>query len=105
MMSLFSKLFGGGSPKEPEAPIREEPVTYDGYSISAAPEKADGGQWRLAGYITKKSDEGDMERQFIRADLYSSREDAIEYAIKKGQQVLDQQGDRIFADGKPTGRA
>ena len=43
-MSLFSKLFGGSTPKEPEAPKREDPVEHEGLTIVAAPEKADGGQ-------------------------------------------------------------
>ncbi|MTI11409.1 HlyU family transcriptional regulator [Curvivirga aplysinae] len=102
-MSFFKKLFSS-SPKEPEAAKREDPVEYEGVSIVAAPIPAEGKQWRLAGFIVKYTPEGDLEREFIRADVFYSREEAAEFAISKGKQVVDQQGDRIFADGAPTGR-
>ena len=104
-MSIFSKLFGGGAPKEPESPKREDPVEHEGLMIIAAPEKADGGQWRLAGYIQKNTENGEMERFFLRADTFPSRQEAIDFAHRKGRQIIDQQGDRLFADGAPTGRA
>ncbi|RED53789.1 HlyU family transcriptional regulator [Aestuariispira insulae] len=104
MMSIFSKLFGGGAPKEPDQPKREEPVDYQGLSIVAAPEKAEG-QWRLAGYIVKKTETGDLERFFLRADTFPNRDEAIDFALRKGRQIIDQQGDRLFANGEPTGRA
>ncbi|WP_420547797.1 HlyU family transcriptional regulator [Curvivirga sp.] len=102
-MSFFSKLFGGGE-KEPEAAKREEPEIYEGYKIIAAPIPAENKQWRLAGVIVKTTDDGDLEREYIRADVFYSREEAIEFALSKGKQVIDQQGDRIFADGAKTGR-
>ncbi len=111
MVSIFSKLFGGGG--KPEAadgdasPKRGDPVQYEGYTIEASPMK-DGEQWRLCGVITKPAaDEGSesLERTFIRADLYPSRDEAETFAIRKGQQIIDQQGEKLFADGNPTGRA
>ena len=102
-MSFFSKLFGGGE-KEPAAPKREEPQVYNEYKIVAAPIPAENNQWRLAGFIIKTTDDGILEREYIRADVFHSREEAVEFTISKGKQVLDQQGDRIFSDGGPTGR-
>ena len=106
-MSFFKKLFGSSAPKEPEAPQKEEPVIYEGLSILAAPDKADNGQWRLSGYIVK-SGEGDetpdMERFFLRADTFPSRDEAIEFTVRKGRQIIDEQGDRLFASGEATGR-
>ncbi|MEH6632785.1 MAG: HlyU family transcriptional regulator [Halopseudomonas aestusnigri] len=107
-MSLFSKLFGGSKAKEPVAPQREEPVLYKGLSIRAEPGKADNGQWRLSGYIVKASEgeeHNDMERYFLRADTFPSREEAVDFSLRKGRQIIDEQGDRLFADGKVSGRA
>ena len=33
---------------------------------------------------------------FVRADLHASREQAIEFSLLKAQQIIDEQGDRIF---------
>ncbi len=106
-MSFFSKLFGGVVPKEQEATQKEDPVLYKDFSIRAAPEKADNGQWRLSGYIVKacESDDGfDMERYFLRADTFPTREEAIDFSVRKGRQIVDEQGDRLFASGEATGR-
>ena len=107
MASFLSRLFGGltGKPAEgEETPKRGEAVDYEGFKIRPAPEKADS-QWRLAGVIVKPGDDGDLERVFIRADLFTSREEAETFAIRKGQQIIDEQGDRLFADGAPSGHA
>lgn len=107
MASFLSRLFGGLTGKAPEdtaASRRGEAVEYEGFKICAAPDKADN-QWRLAGVIVKPGDDGDLERVFIRADLFSSREEAETYAIRKCQQIIDEQGERLFDDGAPTGHA
>lgn len=109
MASFLSRLFGGLTGKVPEdtaTPRRGEAVDYEGFKICAAPDKADN-QWRLAGVILKpgEGEDEDLERTFIRADLFSSREEAETYAIRKGQQIIDEQGERLFADGAPTGHA
>ncbi len=107
MTSFLSRLFGGLTGKTPEdsgPPKRGEAVEYEGYKICAAPDKADN-QWRLAGVILKPGDDGDLERTFIRADLFTSREEAETYAIRKGKQIIDEQGERLFADGAPSGHA
>ncbi|WP_282607286.1 HlyU family transcriptional regulator [Pelagibius sp. Alg239-R121] len=105
MASFLSRILGGLTGKPPEdntAPQRSEAVDYEGLKIRAAPEKADN-QWRLAGVIIKPGDDGDLERVFIRADLFSSREEAETYSIRKGQQIIDEQGERLFADGAASG--
>jgi len=104
MASFFSKLFGGGSDKGEGLPARGDPVPYEGLHIQAAPVSAEG-QWRLAGYITKETEDGKLERMFLRADLFASREEAETFAIRKGQQIIDEQGERLFANGEPEGRA
>lgn len=105
MASFFSKLFGGGSgDSDSGGAATGESVEYSGLTIRAAPERA-GGQWRLAGVIVKSGPDGDLERAFLRSDVFSSREDAEAFAITKGKQIIDERGDELFADGAPTGRA
>jgi hypothetical protein len=36
------------------------------------------------------------EHKFIRADRFASVDDAADFALRKGQQVVDEQGERIF---------
>ena len=106
MASFLSRLFGGSS-EEPAgkdgAATRGEPVVYQGLTIRAAPEPA-GKQWRLAGVIIKSGEDGDLERTFMRADTFASREEAESFAVRKGQQIIDEQGARLFSDGERTGR-
>ncbi len=105
MSSLFSKLFdtfAGKSGRKTEV-SRGNQVSYEGLTIQAAPEPV-GDHWRLAGFITKQDEESSVERKFLRADIFSSRNEAMEFAIRKGRQIIDEQGSRLFADGKPHGR-
>lgn len=104
MASFLSKLFGGGSSKGSGGAKRSDPVSYNDLTIEAAPEEA-GDQWRLAGFIIKQTDDGPLERKVLRADTFPTRDEAIEYTIRKAKQVIDEQGARLFADGEPTGRA
>ena len=107
-MSFFSKLFGGSKPKEADVSLQEEPVFYNGYAIRVEPGKADNGQWRLSGYIVKAAEDdssSDMERFYLRADTFPSREEAVDFSLRKGRQIIDEQGDRLFIDGALSGRA
>jgi hypothetical protein len=36
------------------------------------------------------------EHRFIRVDTHASKDDAIAFSITKAQQIIDEQGDRIF---------
>ena len=99
MASFFSKFFGGGG-----AAKRGGPVPYQGLTIQAAPEPA-GDRWRLAGVISKQGGDATLERSFMRADTFPSREEAESFAIRKGKQIIDEQGEKLFADGAPSGRA
>lgn len=104
MASFFSKLFGGGGNNADAAPAQGEQIEYKGLVIRSSP-KADGGQWRLSGVIIKQSDDGPLERQYMRADVFTSREEAEKFGVQKGKQIIDEQGDLLFTDGVPTGRA
>ncbi len=103
MASFFSKLFGGAGAKA-VVPEKSDPVSYEGLTLQAAPQP-EGSQWRLAGVITQETESGLLERHYVRADLFTSRDEAEDFSIRKGKQIIDEQGLRLFADGKPTGRA
>ena len=96
MASFFSKLFGGGAP-EPAKPV-EETEAYNDLLLVAAP-IGEGGQYRLAGRIEKQEGERVLVRSFIRADLFSSREDTVAATFRKARQIADQNGASLFSDG------
>lgn len=43
-----------------------------------------------------------LVRNFIRADVFSSVDDAVETTFRKAQQIIDQHGPSLFADGDPN---
>ena len=89
-MSLLSRLFGGGTPKE-----TAEPVTYQGYSIRPEPIK-EGGEYRIAARIEKDVGGETKTHHLIRADTISDFDAAIEASVEKAKIMIDQHGDGIF---------
>ena len=87
-MQWLKNIFGGGAGR----PGAVKTLEYKGYSISAEPYK-EGGQYQLAGVISKDG----KSHRFVRADKFSSAEEAADIALSKGQLIIDQQGDRIFS--------
>jgi hypothetical protein len=87
-MGWFSNLFGGGVGQ----PAASKSLEYMGFLITAEPYK-DGGQYQLAGVITKDG----MSHRFVRADKFTDAGEAADFALAKGQLIVDQQGDRMFA--------
>ncbi|GBD44029.1 hypothetical protein HRbin40_01512 [bacterium HR40] len=85
------RLLGTGAKRREE----REPVTYGEYTITPTP-LAQGGQFVTAGIIRKHTAQGMLEHRFVRADTHATAEDAAEFAIHKGRQIIDQLGDRIF---------
>ena len=94
-MSFLKKLFGGGSSggSTPSGPKKQ--LDYNGYVIAATPYK-EGGQWQTCGTVSKVINGETKEHRFIRADRFADEEGAADHAILKGQQMVDQMGDRIF---------
>lgn len=90
-MSFLKKLFGGGS----NAKSEPTSLSYQGYEIRAEP-RGEGGQFRLSGTISKEIDGAVKEHVFIRADIFSSKEDAVNETIRKAKILIEEQGDRIF---------
>ncbi|MBX9457787.1 MAG: transcriptional activator HlyU [Rhizobium sp.] len=99
MAGFLSKLFGlGGGSDSAGSGGKERMERIGEYAVYATPIK-EGGQWRLAGRIEHDAAEGVMVRRFIRADLFSSQDDAIETTFRKAKQIIDQHGATLFGDG------
>ena len=95
-MSIFSALFGGGHSGGKTAKPADA-VEYKGYVIRAAPYK-NNGQYQTSGSIAREIGGVRKERRFIRADAYASYDDAVNFTLSKARQIVDLQGDRIFAE-------
>lgn len=92
-MSFFKRLFGrsGGA----SGSFTPETQEFNGHVIHALPVK-DGAQWRLAGTITKEDGGVVKEHKFVRADVFSSREEAVNFTFKKGELIISQLGKTMF---------
>ena len=101
MASIFSNLFslfsGGGEKAAKPAPA-SEPQIHEGCRIFAEPMK-EGNQYRLAGRIEKDVQGQTLVRTFVRADVFTSQDDALECTFRKARQIIDQNGPSLFADG------
>ena len=93
ILKSIARLFGQAPSEHAEAPA--EAVEYKGYRIRPAPYPATGG-FQTAGSIEKDFPEGVKEHRFVRAETHASRDDAAEFAVAKGKQIIDQQGDAMF---------
>ncbi|MDM9622164.1 HlyU family transcriptional regulator [Rhizobium sp. S96] len=105
MASIFSSILsmfsGGAKPTTSASGVASDPQLYGDCTIYAEPQK-EGSQYRLAGRIEKVVGEDVLVRNFIRADMFSSSDDAIECTVRKAQQIIDQNGPSLFADGAKT---
>lgn len=94
-MSWLRKIFGGSDAAGKNAgggPSRE----HKGFLITATPVK-EGGQWRLAGVISKEIDGVLKEHRFVRADLFTGKDEAVQFAFVKGELIVDQSGEGFFS--------
>lgn len=101
MASFFSKLFGLSGKSDAQAAGPEERETYNDLVIVATPMQ-EGSQYRLAGRIEKQGGDVVLVRTFVRADVFTSREDTVAAAFRKGHQIIDQHGPSLFSDGEAT---
>jgi hypothetical protein len=90
---FFKSLLGGALGDGQPAP--SEPVTYKGFSIEAAPVNEDG-KYRTAGFISGELDGETRRIRFIRADQNSDLGTAVNHAITKAQQIIDEQGNDLL---------
>ena len=94
-MSLLKRLFGGGGNGADGGNEAAEEVEHEGYLIQPAPIK-EGGQFRLSAVISKEVDGERKEHRLIRADVFSSADEAAKAAVRKAEIVIKEQGDRMF---------
>ncbi|HEY6632768.1 MAG TPA: HlyU family transcriptional regulator [Rhizobiaceae bacterium] len=96
-MSFLKRLFGGGGSSEEAAgggkPARQ--IEHKGFTVAATPYKNDG-QYQTCGVVSKEIDGVVKEHRFVRADRFASLDDAVDVSLRKGQQIVDEQGERIF---------
>ncbi len=94
ILDTLRGLFGGAGGADGVA-ATGEPVEYHGYQITPAPQRQASG-WNTAGVIAKTFEDGVKEHRFIRVDTHASKDDAVAFSITKAQQIIDEQGDRLF---------
>lgn len=92
-MSFFKKLFGGGGTAATPKSVKS--AEHKGFTIEAQPYK-EGGQFQLAGVISKEIDGVRKEHRYVRADRFTSIDEAADIALVKGRQIIDEQGENIF---------
>ena len=96
MFSIFKALWTrlADGKRGAEAPAFDA-VEYNGYRIRPAPYQAGAG-YQTAGIIEKDFAGAVKEHRFVRAETHPSRDAAAAFAIAKGRQIVDEQGDRLF---------
>lgn len=105
MASIISRILGlfSGNGSAPAASV-EESQTYADCTIFATPMR-EGSQLRLAGRIEKQVEGQVLIRTFIRADVFTDKDDAMDCTFRKGRQIIDQNGPSLFSDGVLTRNA
>ena len=94
-MSFLKKLFGGGKPIEtkPAGPLKS--IEHNGFTIHATPYQ-EGGQYQLCGIVEKEIDGEVKSHRFVRADRFAGQDEAVEFTLAKGRQLVEQDGERLF---------
>ena len=99
-MSFLKRLFGlsssSGGEAVPSAPATAKQIEHKGFIIRATPYKAEGG-YQTCGVVSKEIGGVMKEHKFIRADRFAALDDAVDISLKKGQQLVDEQGERMFS--------
>jgi hypothetical protein len=94
-MSFLKKLFGLGRKQSGQPAATAKQAEHKGFTIEARPYR-EGGGYQTAGLISKDVDGVRKEHKFIRADCFTTLDEAADFALYKGRQIVDEQGDRLF---------
>jgi len=94
-MNFLKKLFGGGGADSTPKSVAQ--VDYEGYHIITMP-LSEGGQFRVCATISKEIGGEMKEHKLVRADVCSTQEEASDIALRKAQQIINEQGERIFGN-------
>lgn len=95
VLSFLRSLFGGSGSAGAEGTAAAKETEHKGFIIEARPYK-EGGQYQACGLIRKDIDGVVKEHKFIRADRFTTLEDAADFSLAKGRQIVDEQGERLF---------
>lgn len=98
LKKLFSALFKDQTPPAAEV----TPTEYAGYLIYPEP-MAEGGQFRLAGRITREVNGVLLTHRFIRSDLFVNPADAERFMLQKAHTFIDQMGESMFEPRPKSG--
>ncbi|CAM5764286.1 hypothetical protein LMIY3S_01096 [Labrys miyagiensis] len=97
-LKSLSSLFGGGreSGGDSAAPApKGDGEEYNGFVVRPAPYK-EGGQYQTCGFVEKEIGGELKTHKFIRADRFASLDDAVQFSLTKGKQLIDEQGEGLF---------
>ena len=95
-MSFWKKIFGSGGDDSSVATGAGAPEeVYKGSTIRASLLPA-GREFQLSGTIEKDVGGVVKRHDFVRADRFSSREEAQSFTLAKGRQIIDEQGEGLF---------
>lgn len=96
IMSILRKIFGQ-SPSDVENRQKTSLTeSYKEYEIRATPYK-EAGQFQMCGVITRTVDGVVKEHRFVRADRFSSEDEAAMFTVQKARQIIDLNGLRMFS--------
>ena len=97
MFDKISKFMRGlgASGEDEETAHAAEPVAYKDFLIRPAPRR-EGGHWHIAGTIVSEADPQGQAHEFIRADTFTSLDEAVHYTVIKGRQIIDERGKKLL---------
>jgi hypothetical protein len=95
VFSFLRSLFGGGG-GEAQGTSAVKQAEHKGFIIEARPYK-ESGQYQAAGVIKKDVGGVVKEHKFIRADRFTTLDDAANFSLAKGRQIVDEQGERLLS--------
>lgn len=76
---------------------KQEAVIYKGFKIQPCPAKSVHG-WTVEAVITLEKDGRTHVHRFVRADILFNCEEAVQLTLSKAQAMIDQAGEKMFAD-------
>lgn len=93
-MSFWKKLFGAGGAATPAGPLKS--IEHKGFTIHATPYQ-EGGQFQLCGIVEKEIAGERKSHRFVRADRFPNAEEAADYTLLKGRQLVDERSDALLS--------
>jgi hypothetical protein len=96
-LKSLSSLFGGrdSGGGAPAAAPKGDGEEYNGFVVRPAPYK-ESGQYQTCGFVEKEIGGELKSHKFIRADRFASLDDAVQFSLTKGKQLIDEQGEGLF---------